>query len=85
LEECREALRAQPAQRGIEERWMRSWPFLLVLSGCGLRPLKARRLEIALRRLSVDEPSGPPLTRREECLRLVLLSDCLIRLIVSYL
>jgi len=98
LEERREALRVAFAegphesqvQRRRDERWARRWPFMLVLAGSGFRPLEARRLEMALRLLSVSEPSGgeaacAPLTRRDECVRIVFRADNLVRLIVSFL
>ena len=96
LEESREALRVAFAegpletQRRRDERWVRRWPFMLVLVGSGLRPLEARRLEMALRLLSVSEPSGgeaagAPLTRRDECVRIVFRADNLVRLVVSFL
>ena len=96
--ERREALRVAFAegphesqvQRRRDERWARRWPFMLVLVGSGFRPLEARRLEMALRLLSVSEPSGgeaagAPLTRRDECVRIVFRTEILIRLIVSFL
>ena len=98
LEERREALRVAFAegphesqvQRRRDERWARRWPFMLVLAGSGFRPLEARRLEMALRLLLVSEPSGgeaggAPLTRRDECVRIVFRADNLVRLIVSFL
>ena len=81
-------------QRRREERWARRWPFMLVLVGHGFRPLQARRQEMALAmellRLVVSEPSGgepadAPLTRRDECVRIVFRADNLVRLIVSFL
>ena len=98
LEERREALRVAFAegphesqvQRRRDERWARRWPFMLVLVGSGFRPLEARRLEMALRLLAVSDPScgeaaGAPLTRRDECVRIVFRADNLVRLIVSFL
>ena len=64
---------------------------MLVLAGSGFRPQEARRLEMALRLLAVSEPSGggeaagAPLTRRDECVRIVFRADNLVRLIVSFL
>ena len=81
-------------QRRRDERWARRWPCMLVLVGHGFRPLEARRQEMALAmellRLVVSEPSGgeptdAPLTRRDECVRIVFRADTLIRLIVSFL
>ena len=98
LEERREALRVAFAEGPHEsqvkrrrvERWARRWPFMLVLAGSGFLPLEARRLEMALRLLLVSEPSGgetagAPLTRRDECVRIVFRADNLVRLIVSFL
>ena len=64
---------------------------MLVLAGSGFRPLEARRLMMALRLLAVSEPSGggeaagAPLTRQDECVRIVFRADNLVRLIVSFL
>jgi hypothetical protein len=98
LEERREALRVAFAegphesqvQRRRDERWARRWPFMLVLVGSGFRLLEARCLEMALRLLAVSEPSGgeaagAPLTRRDECVRIVFRADNLVRLVVSFL
>ena len=80
--------------RRRDERWARRWSFMLVLVGHGFRPLEARRQEMALAiellRLVVSEPSGgeladAPLTRRNECVRIVFRADNLVRLIASLL
>ena len=81
-------------QRRRDERWARRWPFMLVLAGHDFRPLEARRQEMALAmellHLVVSEPSGgeptdAPLTRRDECVRIVFRANNLVRLIVSFL
>ena len=95
LEERREALRVAFAegpletQRRRDERWARRWPFMLVLVGSGFRPLEAR-MEMTLWLLAISDPSGgeaagAPLTRRDECVRIVFRADNLVRLIVSFL
>ena len=80
--------------RRRDEHWARRWPFMLMLVGHGFRPLEARRQEMALAiellRLVVSEPSGgepadAPLTRRDECVRIVFRADNLVRLIASLL
>jgi len=74
--------------RRRDERWARRWSFMLLMVGHGFRPLEARRQEMALAmellRLVISEPVDAPLTRRDECVRIVLRADNLVRLIVSF-
>jgi hypothetical protein len=78
-----------PSQR--LKRWARRWPLMNVLTGCGFRPLAARRLQLEMDRLALGsempppEPLDTPQKLHAHLLGQVLSNAGLVRSIVSYL
>ena len=72
-------------QRRRNVSWARRGPFMLVLAGCGFRPLEMTLRLVAVGESSGGEPADAPLTRRDECVRIVFRAENLIRLVVSFL
>ena len=78
-------------QRRRDERWARRYPLMNVLTGCGFRPLAARRLQLEMDRLALGsempppEPLDTPQKLHAHLLGQVLSNAGLVRSIVSYL
>jgi len=78
-------------QRRRDERWTRRYPLMNVLTGCGFRPLAARRLQLEMERLALGsgmpppEPLDTPQKLHAHLLGQVLSNVGLVRAIASYL
>ena len=95
MEQRRQQLRVawaagpRPSQR--LKRWTRRYPLMNVLTGCGFRPLAARRLQLEMERLALGsempppEPLDTPQKLHAHLLGQVLSNAGLVRSIVSYL
>ena len=94
-EQLRVAWEAGPhpsqVQRRLDERWAPRYPLMNVLTGCGFRPLAARRLQLEMDRLALGsempppEPLDTPQKLHAHLLGQVLSNAGLVRSIVSYL